>query len=46
MAKMAGETVHTYYGPELADRLTGTVQIAAEAVRTPRPTVLPAGDGR
>jgi hypothetical protein len=28
MAKMAGETVHTYYGPELADRLTGTVQIA------------------
>jgi hypothetical protein len=46
MAKMAGETVHTYYGPELADRLTGTVQIAAEAVRTPRPTVLTAGDGR
>jgi hypothetical protein len=46
MAALAGETVHTYYGPELADRLAGTVQIAAEAVRTPRPTVLTARDLR
>jgi neutral ceramidase len=33
MAEMAGETVHTYYGPELADRLAGAVKVAAEAVR-------------
>jgi len=38
MAEMAGETVHTYYGPELADRLAGAVKVAAEAVR-PRPAV-------
>jgi neutral ceramidase len=33
MAEMAGETVHTYYGPELADRLAAAVRVAAEAVR-------------
>jgi hypothetical protein len=35
MAEMAGETVHTYYGPELADRISSEVKVAAEAVRAP-----------
>jgi hypothetical protein len=33
MAESSGETVHTYYGPELADRLTGAIQLAAAAAR-------------
>ncbi len=33
MAEAAGETVRTYYGPELADRLTGAVKLAAAAVQ-------------
>src|SRR6266702_3484086 len=33
MAEAAGETVRTYYGPELADRLTAAVELAARAVR-------------
>lgn len=33
MAESAGETVHTYYGPELADRLAGAVDLATRAVR-------------
>ncbi|WP_176065240.1 neutral/alkaline non-lysosomal ceramidase N-terminal domain-containing protein [Anaeromyxobacter diazotrophicus] len=37
MAEASGETVRTYYGPELADRLTGAVKLAAEAVRDPKP---------
>ena len=32
MAEAAGETVHTYYGPELADRLAGAIQLSAAAV--------------
>jgi neutral ceramidase len=32
MAEMSGETVRTYYGPELAERLTGAVALAARAV--------------
>jgi neutral ceramidase len=32
MAEAAGETVRTYYGPELADRLAGAVALAARAV--------------
>jgi neutral ceramidase len=32
MAEAAGETVRTYYGPELAERLAGAIQLAAEAV--------------
>ncbi len=33
MAEAAGETVRTYYGPELADRLTAAVELAARAAR-------------
>jgi len=33
MAEAAGETVHTQYGPELADWLTPAVKLSAEAVR-------------
>jgi neutral ceramidase len=36
MAEMAGETVRTYYGPELADRLAGAVKLAADAVHPER----------
>jgi hypothetical protein len=32
MAEGAGETIRTYYGPELADRLGAAVRAAAEAV--------------
>ncbi len=44
MAEMAGETVRTYYGPELADRLAGAVRLAAEAARTPQAPAV--ADGR
>ncbi|HET9598603.1 MAG TPA: neutral/alkaline non-lysosomal ceramidase N-terminal domain-containing protein [Anaeromyxobacteraceae bacterium] len=37
MAEQAGETVRTYYGPELAGRLAGAVKLAADAVREPEP---------
>ena len=37
MAEAAGETVRTYYGPELADRLAGAVDLAAKAVEAPQP---------
>ncbi len=33
MAETAGETVRTYYGPELAQRLAGALHVAADAVR-------------
>ena len=33
MAEAVGETVHTYYGPELAERLTGAVKLSAATVR-------------
>jgi hypothetical protein len=36
MAEVAGETVRTYYGPELADRLAGAVKLAADAVHPER----------
>jgi hypothetical protein len=36
MAEQAGETVRTYYGPELAERLAGAVKLVAEAVRPER----------
>jgi neutral ceramidase len=43
MAEAAGETVRTYYGPELADRLTAAVKLAASAAREqPVPEVAPA----
>jgi hypothetical protein len=48
MAEAAGETVHTYYGPDLADRLAGAVSLAARAVREPQPEESPkaaAADG-
>jgi neutral ceramidase len=32
MAEAAGETVRTYYGPQLAERLAGAIKLAAEAV--------------
>ncbi len=35
MAEAAGETVRTYYGPELAERLAGAVKLVAQAVREP-----------
>ncbi len=34
MAEAAGETVRTYYGPELASRLAGAVRAAAKAVKS------------
>ncbi len=37
MAEAAGETVRTYYGPELADRLVDAVKLAAGAVRDATP---------
>jgi len=42
MAEASGETVRTYYGPELADRLAGAVRLAAQAVRDPAPPEAPA----
>jgi hypothetical protein len=39
MAEQAGETVRTYYGPELAGRLAGAVKLAVDAVREPEPEV-------
>jgi neutral ceramidase len=42
MAEASGETARTYYGPQLADRLTGAVKLAAEAVRDPVPPPLDA----
>jgi neutral/alkaline ceramidase-like enzyme len=42
MAEASGETARTYYGPELAGRLTGAVKLAAEAVRDPPPPPLDA----
>ena len=36
MAEAAGETVRTYYGPELADRLEGALTLAAHAVGLPQ----------
>jgi hypothetical protein len=38
MAEAAGETIRTYYGPELADRLGGAVRLASEALGTQRST--------
>ncbi len=32
MAEAAGETVRTYYGPELAERLAGAVKLVARTV--------------
>mgnify|MGYP005810377501 CR=1 FL=1 len=37
MAEAAGETVRTYYGPELAERLAGAVRLGAGAVADPGP---------
>jgi hypothetical protein len=37
MAEAAGETVRTYYGPELADRLAGAVKLSAAAARGVEP---------
>ncbi len=37
MAEAAGETVRTYYGPELATRLVGAVRLAAQALAPAEP---------
>jgi len=42
----AGETAHTYYGPELAGRLGLGVKLVAEALRGPAPLSGPGSDGK
>ena len=37
MAEVAGETLLTQYGPELAERLVEAVKVAAQAVQEPPP---------